>query len=106
METWIYLFIANRILAATCPYTIKGIGQILGLVSIIACIVFIVLTFFFSKAWWYGFVACAIYFVTPMLAPKVNPYSTSTALIAYSNIGSIIAPILIVLMYLNLFGVL
>ena len=105
METWIYLFIVKQILAATCPYTIKGIGQFLGLVSMVATIVFVVLTFFFAKEWWYGLIACAIYFLIPMFLPKVNPYSTNKAFILYSNIGSLAGIIIIVLMYLSLFSI-
>lgn len=103
METWIYLFIVKQFLTSTCPYTIKGIGQILGLASMVATIVFIVLTFFFAPEWWYGIISCAIYFLVPMLIPKVNPYSTNKAFIVYSNIGSLAVPIIIVLMYLSLF---
>jgi len=105
METWIYLLIVKQLLTSTCPYTIIGIGQLLDIASMFATIVFIVLTFFVAPHWWYGLIACAIYLVVTMAAPRVNQYSTNVAFIIYSNIGSIVAPILLMLMYLNLFGI-
>jgi len=104
MESWIYLFIIERVLASTCPFTIKVVGQILGLVSMIATIVFVLLTFFFAPKWWYGLIACAIYFITPMLTPRIDPTSKSVSLWWYSMIGSFLNPVLIVLMYFSLFS--
>lgn len=105
METWIYLFIIKQLLTSTCPYTIMGIGQLLDIASMFATIVFIILTFFFAPHWWYGLIACAIYLVVTMIAPRVNQHSTNMVFIIYSNIGSLAVPIIIVLMYLSLFGV-
>ena len=71
MRIIVYLFIAIRIIAATCPYTIKGIGPVLGIVSMVAEIAFIALAFFYAPEWWYGIIALAIYFVIPLFVPKV-----------------------------------
>ena len=103
MDIWIYLFISKQILTATCPFTIKTFGQMLGVVTMVATLVFVVLTFFFAQQWWYGLISCVIYIFVPMFVPKVNAYSTNKAFITYSNIGSLVAPILVVLMYISLF---
>jgi len=102
MESWIYLFVIERVLASTCPFTIKVVGQILGFVSMVATIAFVVLVFFFAPQWWYGLIALAIYLLTPSLTPRVDPNNTSAALWWYSMVGSLLNPILVVLMYISL----
>lgn len=104
METWIWLFIANRILASLCPYTSK-IGAYIGWVALVAVLVFIVLTFFFAGKWWYGLISLAIYFGIPLLMPKINPVSMSDNGRIISGIGSTINYVIVALMYLSLFKV-
>lgn len=104
METWIGLLVIDRLLASTCPYTVKGIGQLLGFVSMIATIIFVVLTFIFASQWWYGLIACAIYFLIPMLTPRIDTNSSNIGLWWYSMIGSLLNPIIVVMMYISLFS--
>lgn len=105
MATIIVLFIIDRILAATCPLTSK-VGAIIGMFEVIATIVFIVLSFFFSPQWWYGLVFAAIYLLTPMIIPRIDANNLGAAGKLYSVIGSHVTPIITIAMFLLLFGVL
>lgn len=102
---WIWLFVIEAILSSTCPVTIKNIGPIIGIVEIVAIIVFMVLTFFFAAHWWYGLVAVAIYFAVPFFTPRVDANNISDEMRIYSFIGFVVKPVLIVFMYLSLFNV-
>ena len=104
METWIYYLIVYKVLGSTCPFTIRGIGSILGIVSMVASIVFVGLTFFFAPQWWYGLVAGAIYLGVPLLTPRVYADDTNIFFWGYSILGSLTMPILLVLMYIDLFS--
>lgn len=104
METWIILFIINRLLSSTCPVT-SPIGTLLGYVSIIAIIVFVGLTFWIAPDWWYGLVSIGIYLGVPFIVPKINSCTISNAMWVYSMIGSHANFIIVVLMYLSLFGI-
>lgn len=104
METWIWLLILYRIIASTTPYTSK-VGSFLGVVSLIGGLVFCVLCFFFAPEWWYGLVAFGIYFAVALFIPKIDPYRMSSIALIYSAIFSHTTLIIVLLMYLSLFGV-
>lgn len=70
MKTYLILLAIESALSCTCPLTIKGKGQFLEFVLMFAPWIFIALTFFFAPEWWYGIIACAIYFLVPMLMSK------------------------------------
>lgn len=63
----------------------------------IAEIVFLILGFWFMPHWWYPLVFLALSFLTNFI-----PIPDKTAAI----IGHVLAPLFVVLMYLNLFGIL
>lgn len=104
METWIWLFVVERVIASLCPYTSK-LGGILGWIVVVAEIVFIGLTFFIAPKWWYGLIALTIYFVVPVLMPRIDPNSMSAGQRTLSGIGSTFNYVIVVLMYLSLFHV-
>lgn len=104
MEPWLILFIVEKILASTCPFTSK-VGTAIGFVNLLARYAFIVLVFFFAPEWWYGLVAIAIDWLIPVVTPKPDLTGKSLGLWVYSMIGSHVAPILTVFMYLSLFGI-
>lgn len=104
MELWIWMLIANRIIATTCPHTSK-IGAILGTVTSIAVPIFCILCFFIAPSWLYGLAALAIYLFTALLIPKINPNNTNRLFLLYSVIFSHINIIIVLLMYLSLFKV-
>lgn len=104
MELWIWMLIANRIIAATCPFTSK-IGAIFGIVKLIAVPIFCILCFFYATYWWYGLVAWAIYIFTVLLIPKINPNEAGELFRTYSGIFSHIDILIVVLMYLSLFKI-
>ena len=104
MELWIVLFVIKQVLAATCPGTFKIIGKAIGLIEIIATILFIILVFVHAN-WKLGLVAVGILFIVPVIMPRINTDNISDAFKLYSLVGSAISPILLVLMYLDLFGV-
>lgn len=105
MEIWIILFAVKVILSSLCPFTSK-IGSIIGMVAMIATLVFIPLTFFFAPHWWYGLITLGLYFLLPLLLPRVNPMAMGTTARSLSGIGSIVSDVVVVLMYLYLFKVL
>lgn len=104
METWIWMLIAYRIIALTTPFTSK-IGALLGMVTTIAVPIFCVLCFFFATKWWYGLVALGIYLFGTLFTPRINPDDMGKAARIYSGIFSHVTPIIVILMYLSLFGV-
>lgn len=104
MATWIWLFIVNRVLASLCPFTSKA-GAFLGWIEVVAEIVFVALTFFFADKWWYGLIALAIYFLVPVLMPRIDPNNMGTNQRILSGIGATINCVIVVLMYLSLFNV-
>ncbi len=104
MYLWIWLYLANKLIGATCPFTSK-LGGILNMLSMIAKFVFIILAFIFAPHWWYGLILLGISAFVPLLVPKINPESCGHAMHIYSGIFSHISPILVVLMYLSFFGV-
>lgn len=105
METWFWLFVAYKLIVATCPFTSK-VGGFLSLVAMIASYIFIVLSFFFAPHWWHGLLLIAVMFAVSLLAPKINPYDCGNTFRCVSGIISHLAPILVLLMYLSLFGIL
>lgn len=105
MEIWIILFAVRVILSSLCPFTSK-IGSIFSMVTMIATLIFIPLTFFFAPHWWYGLITLGLYFLLPLLLPRVNPDTMSDNGRILSGIGSIISDVVVVLMYLYLFKVL
>ncbi|MBF1421246.1 hypothetical protein [Hoylesella nanceiensis] len=104
METWMILFVVSGILSSTCPFTSR-IGALFGSVTVIAKPIFVVLSFFFSPVWWYGLIAVSIYLFIPLLIPKVDPLEYGKAARVYSSIGSHANIVIVILMFLNLFGV-
>ena len=104
METWIWLLIAYSIIVSTTPYTSK-IGSFLGVVCAIAVPIFCFLCFFFAPKWWYGLVTLGIFFGVPLLTPRIDPNTMGNLSRIYSGIFSHILPVLVVLMYLSLFGI-
>lgn len=104
MELWIWLFIAYKIIGATCPFTSK-IGSVLIFLSMIASYIFMILVFFFAPHWWYGLVLIAITLITLFAIPKINPSNCGSLMYFYSGIFSHLSPILVILMYLSLFGI-
>lgn len=104
MKLWIILFVINRILSSTCPYTSK-IGKDIGIISVIVTLLFIPLSFIFAQKWWYGLIAMGIYFIFPLFIPKIQPYITKTGW-WYSMIGSHVNIIILIFMYLSLFNIL
>lgn len=104
MELWIWLFIAYKIIGATCPFTSK-IGSVLNFFAMIASYIFMILVFFFAPCWWYGLVLVAITLVTLFVIPKINPGNCGPAMYIYSGLFSHLSPILVIFMYLSLFGI-
>lgn len=104
MSIWVVLFIIKQVLAATCPVTTKIIGQIINTIVLIATILFIVLVFVHTN-WKMGLVAVGIFFIVPIIVPKINTDNISDAFKLYSLVGSAISPVLLVLMYLSLYNV-
>ncbi len=99
------LFAANRVLVGLCPFTSK-LGGVLSWIAILAEWVLIVLAFFFALHWWYGLIMAGLYLVIPMLLPRINPESLSDKAKLWSGIVSHASIVIVVLMYLVLFGVL
>lgn len=102
METWLVLFVINRVLASLCPFTTK-IGAVVSSLTFVATLVFIVLTFFFAPHWWYGLIVLAVLLVVPLLLPRIDPEGISENARIISGIGSTVNNIIVVLMYLALF---
>lgn len=105
METWFWLFVAYKFIGATCPFTSK-VGGLLSLVAMIVSYIFIVLAFFFAPHWWHGLLLVAVEFFIPLLTPRINPDCCGDTFRGVSVIISHLAPILVLLMYLSLFGIL
>ena len=99
------LFAANRVLVGLCPFTSK-LGGVLSWIAILAELVLIVLAFFFALHWWYGLIMAGLYLVIPLLLPRINPESLSDKAKLWSGIVSHVSIVIVVLMYLVLFGVL
>lgn len=104
MGLWLWLFIAYKFIAGTCPLT-SPVGTILNFITMVAGYVFVILTFFFAPHWWHGFFAIGAILLVPLVTPKINPANCSPGLRAYSMVFSHLCPVLIVLAYLSLFGV-
>lgn len=105
MELWMILFVINKIIACTCPFT-SPIGHILGFANFAARVVFIALLFIIADYWWYGLIAAAIDFIIiPLVIPKINPDDCRVGMIVYSQIFSHLSPVITVFMYLSFFNV-
>lgn len=103
MKSWMIFMIIRKVLTVMCPYCAKPIAMI-GYVAVLAELLFIIFTFIFGEYWWYGLVALTIYFIAPIIAPKVDIYNFDSPLkVTLSSFGVIIADILLVLMYCSLF---
>ena len=110
MRTWAILFIIKLILGATCPLTYKKIGRIVELVDMIATVVFVILVFFLTNyKVGLGTIAAAILVAFFVPTPDINRIDDNRMFgyyfRIYSLIGSILSPILLILMYLDLFEV-
>ena len=105
MQMWFWLYVAERFLAASCPLTSK-VGAVLGVFSLAATFVFVVLVFFLSEHWWYGLLLLAVALAAPFLVPRINPYDCGCFARLYFGVFSHFVPVLVVLMYLSFFGVL
>lgn len=102
METWMILLLISSILGSICPFT-SVTGSILSWISMVAKYIFIVLTFFFCPAWWYGLIAIALSLGVTLLIPKVNPAAYGDGARVLSGIGSYLQPVLVLGMYIDLF---
>ena len=105
MELWFWLFITYKIIAGTCPFTSK-IGSALNFLAMIASYIFVILVFFFAPYWWYGLILIAISLVILFGTPRINTENCNPAMYLYSGLFSHLSPILVILMYLSLFGIL
>lgn len=105
MELYIWLYIVDKIIGTTCPFTSKFPGVPLTWLSMIASWVFIALTFFFANHWYHGIILLLIEWLLPLLIPKTDPNSGGIGLWIYSMIFSHLSPVLVILMYLSLFNV-
>lgn len=104
MENWIWLLIIQTIIRSTCPFTSK-VGAIFSVITLIAIPVFCILCFFYAPEWWYGLVSIGILLFGTLLIPRINPDDTGTVFRIYSGIASHLSPIIVLLMYLDLFEV-
>lgn len=105
-ETWFWLYVATKVLGSTCPFT-SPLGSIFALVGMLARYVFIGILFFFAPHWWYGLVMLLVDWFIPMILPRINPEDMRNNIgFIYSQIGSHVAPLLVVLVYLYFFNVL
>ncbi len=104
MYLWLWLYIANKLIGATCPFTYK-FGALLNILSMVASYVFIILAFIFAPHWWYGLILIGVTIAIPLFMPKINPDDCGTVMLIYSGIFSHLSPILVILMYLSFFGV-
>ena len=103
--TWMWLLAIKQFLSLTCPYT-SNIGNVLNLLSLVGSVVFFVLVPFFAPHWWYLLIAIGIYLVAMLISPRIDPNAPhNDAFRAYSITGSFVEPVIVVLMYLSLFGV-
>ena len=102
METWLVLFIINRVLASLCPFTTK-LGNVISTITFVATLVFMVLVFFFAPHWWYGLIVVGLFLLVPHLMPRINPETLNENARIISGIGSTVNNIVVVLMYLALF---
>jgi hypothetical protein len=105
-EVWFWLYVATKFLGVTCPFT-STVGSVLGLIGIIARYVFIGMLFFIAPEWWYGLVMLAVEWFTPIIIPRVDVevMSKSGFWSFYSFVGSHLASLLVVLVYLFYFKV-
>lgn len=99
---WFWLYVASKFIGGISPYAIPVIGQILGLLTMIARIVFIVVVFFVCE-WWQGLILAAINFILiPILTPKVDPTEMSGVGRGISAIISLASPVLLILAFVAL----
>lgn len=105
MTLWIWLFIAYKIIGSTCPFTSK-IGSVLNFLSMIASYIFMILVFFFAPHWWYGLILIGISLIILFIIPRIDPNECGSKMRIYSGIFSHLSPVLVILMYLSLFGIL
>jgi len=75
----------------------SGFLKFLGSICALACVVFLVLGFWYMPEWWYPLVFIGI----SLLVTTFLPMSDNTG----GVLGMILSPIACVLMYLSLFGV-
>lgn len=104
MKLWILLFIVYKIIGATCPFTSK-IGSLLNFLAMIAAYVFMILVFFFAPFWWYGLILIGISLILLFVIPRIDPSECGALMHLYSGLFSHLSPILVILMYLSLFGI-
>ena len=105
-EIWFWLYVVTIVLGSTCPFT-SPLGSILSIIGMLARYVFVGILFFLAHHWWYGLVMLLVYFLLIALIPKINPSDMKSNIgFIYSQVGSHVAPLLVVLMYLYFFNVL
>lgn len=102
MTIFILLFVLHGVLSGLCSFTGK-IGAVLSWMSMIATWVLIILTFFFAPAWWYGLVIAGLYFLVPMLLPRINPEAMSDSAKLLSGIFSYVNIAIVPILYILLF---
>lgn len=101
-QLWFWLYVFNRVIGATCPYTSK-VGSLLGWLSLIAEWVFIILTFFFAPYWWWGLILIGVKYLIIMLTPKVDPDGFSDKQRVWSGILSDTALLALIGVYILFF---
>lgn len=105
-EIWFWLYVVTIVLGSTCPFT-SPLGSILSLVGMIARYVFIGILFFLAPHWWYGLIMLLVNWFVPIILPKINPEDMRNSIgLIYSQVGSHVVPLLVVLVYLYFFKIL
>ena len=104
MGLWFWLFVAYKFISCTSPFT-SPIGSAFGFLSLIASFVFVILTFFFAPHWWYGLYTIGAMMLVLLVTPRIDPSECTPGQRIYSMVASHFLPVLIVLAYLSLFGV-
>lgn len=77
------------------PFVVPLMGAV-GLLTKVACFVFLILCLFYAEYWWYALAMWGMGFVISILLPP-------TRFLGYVSV--VVSPVCIVLAYLNLFGV-
>ena len=99
---WMWLLAIKQFLNLTCPYT-RPIISVLSIFELTASVAFFILIPFFAPHWWYILIAICIYLVTIIITPRIDANAPRAQVFhIYSFVGSIVSPVLLVLMYLSL----
>ena len=83
--TWLWMYILSKAIGGLCPFTFGGLGSILIMLTMLSRYIFIVLSFIFAPAWWYGLILIGVELVMPLLLPKINPAEMGDGAISLSD---------------------